>query len=151
MLERPEIIDYGHVGEVEHIDPQVVRLLESQAFIPVIAPIGVGADGATYNINADLVAGKLAITLQAEKLMLMTNTPGILDAQGDLVTGLAPGDIPELVRTGIIDGGMIPKAECAVDAVAGGVGSALILDGRVRHALLLELFTDAGIGTLITA
>ena len=149
LLERPEIIDYGHVGEVESIDPTVVQLLESRAFIPVIAPIGVGADGQTYNINADLVAGKMAITLGAEKFILLTNTPGVLDKKGALLTDLNADAIATLVRDGVIDGGMRPKVDCALDAVQGGVHSALILDGRVEHALLLELFTDAGVGTQI--
>jgi acetylglutamate kinase len=149
VLERPEIIDYGHVGEVESVDPKIVQLLESQAFIPVIAPIGVGADNQTYNINADLVAGKLAITLKAEKLMLLTNTPGVLDKQGNLITSLKLQDIEALRQDGTIAGGMIPKVECAVDAIHSGVNSSLIVDGRVEHAILLELFTDSGIGTQI--
>jgi acetylglutamate kinase len=149
VLERPEIIDYGHVGEVESVDPQIVQLLETQAFIPVIAPIGVGDDGQTYNINADLVAGKLAITLNAEKLMLLTNTPGVLDSSGQLLTDLRTSEIPTLIENETIAGGMIPKVECVVDAVQNGVNSSLILDGRVEHALLLELFTDSGIGTQI--
>ncbi len=149
ILERPEIIDYGHVGEVESVDPRIVQLLESQAFIPVIAPIGVGADGETYNINADLVAGKLAVTLQAEKLMLLTNTPGVLDKQGNLLTTLELKEVNSLKQDGTIAGGMIPKVECAVDAIHSGVNSSLIVDGRVAHAILLELFTDSGIGTQI--
>ncbi len=151
LLERPEIIDYGHVGEVESIDPSVVQLLQSQAFIPVIAPIGVGADGQTYNINADLVAGKMAIVLGAEKLMLLTNTSGVLDRHGQLASDLEASAIEALLRDGTIQGGMIPKVECALDAVKSGVNTALIIDGRVEHALLLELFTDAGIGTQIRA
>ena len=149
VLQRPEIIDYGHVGEVESVDPQIVQLLESQAFIPVIAPIGVGEDGQTYNINADLVAGKLAITLKADKLMLLTNTPGVLDKQDNLITELKLDQIPNYKINGTIAGGMIPKVECAEDAIRQGVSSSLILDGRVKHALLLELFTDSGIGTQI--
>ncbi len=149
VLQRPEIIDYGHVGEVESVDPGIVQLLETQAFIPVIAPIGVGHDGQTYNINADQVAGKLAITLHAEKLMLLTNTPGVLDKNERLVTELKENEIPDLIANKIIAGGMIPKVECALDAIQNGVNSALILDGRVEHALLLELFTDSGIGTQI--
>lgn len=149
VLQQPEIIDYGHVGEVESIDPSIVQLLETQAFIPVIAPIGVGEDGQTYNINADLVAGKLAITLQAEKLMLLTNTPGVLDDNEQLVTELKAHEIPHLIANKTIADGMIPKVECALDAIQNGVGSALIVDGRVEHALLLELFTDSGIGTQI--
>jgi len=149
VLERPEIIDYGHVGEVESVDPRIVQLLETQAFIPVIAPIGVGEDGETYNINADLVAGKLAVTLAAEKLMLLTNTPGVLDKNGDLLAAINLKDIRGLIKDGTIAGGMIPKVECAVDAIQSGVKSSLIVDGRVEHAILLELFTDSGIGTQI--
>ena len=151
LLERPEIIDYGHVGEVESIDPRVVQLLESQAFIPVVAPIGVGEDGQTYNINADWVAGKMAVTLAAEKLMLLTNTPGVLDRRGQLASELDATAIEAMLRDGGLKDGMIPKVECALDAVANGVNTALIVDGRVEHALLLELFTDAGIGTQIRA
>ncbi len=150
VLQRTEIIDYGHVGEVESIDPSIVQLLETQAFIPVIAPIGVGQDGQTYNINADLVAGKLAITLQAEKLILLTNTVGVLAQNEELVSELKAGEIAPLIANKTISGGMIPKVECALDAIQNGVDSALIVDGRVEHALLLELFTDSGIGTQIT-
>ena len=146
---EPEIIDIGHVGEVEAVDASVVDMLDGGAFIPVIAPIGVGEDGHSYNINADLVAGKLAETLGAEKLILMTNTPGILDDQGRLLTGLDAARVAELVADGTIHGGMLPKVRCALDAVAGGVGAATIVDGRVEHAVLLELFTDSGVGTLI--
>ena len=151
LLEKPEIIDIGHVGEVEHIDPSIVALLETRQFIPVIAPIGVGDDGQTYNINADLVAGKLAITLNADKLMLLTNTPGVLDPDGELLTDLDATQIKTLIKDGTIAGGMIPKVDCALDAVKGGVNTALILDGRIPHCLLLELFTDAGAGSLIKA
>lgn len=151
VLKRSEIIDYGHVGEVEHIEPQIVQLLESRAFIPVVAPIGVGGDGQTYNINSDTVAGRLAVTLNAEKLMLLTNTPGVMDGNGNLIRELKPGRIQELRDDGAITDGMIPKLECAVDAIRNGVSSSLVLDGRVRHALLLELFTDSGIGTQIVA
>ena len=151
VLKRSEIIDYGHVGEVEHIEPQIVQLLESQAFIPVVAPIGVGEDGQTYNINSDTVAGSLAVTLNAEKLMLLTNTPGVIDKNGDLIRELKLDQIQKLRCDGTITGGMIPKVECAEDAIRNGVSSSLILDGRVRHALLLELFTDSGIGTQIMA
>ena len=151
VLKRSEIIDYGHVGEVEHIEPQIVQLLESQAFIPVVAPIGVGEDGQTYNINSDTVAGSLAVTLNAEKLMLLTNTPGVIDENGDLIRELKLDQIQKLRGDGTITGGMIPKVECAEDAIRNGVSSSLILDGRVRHALLLELFTDSGIGTQIMA
>jgi acetylglutamate kinase len=144
-----EIIDIGHVGEVESIDPALVRMLDSGDFIPVIAPIGVGADGRSYNINADLVAGRLAETLRAEKLILMTNTPGILDADGGLLTGLDAARVEKLIADGTIHGGMVPKVRCALGAVARGVGAATIVDGRVPHAVLLELFTDCGVGTLI--
>ncbi len=144
-----EIIDLGHVGEVEAIDPEVVSLLDNGDFIPVIAPVGVGPDGAAYNINADGVAGKLAITLMAEKLMLLTNTPGVLDRDGRLLTGLSAARVHELIQDGTIHGGMLPKVRCALDAVASGVKSAHIIDGRVEHAVLLEVFTDEGVGTLI--
>ena len=142
--------DLGFVGEVSHIDPHIVKRLEADDFIPVIAPIGVGADGRSYNINADLVAGKIASVLEAEKLMLLTNTPGVLDAEGHLLTGLAPGQVRELIDSEVIHGGMLPKIQCALDAVASGVTSAHIVDGRVENAVLLELFTDAGVGTQIT-
>lgn len=149
VLERNEIIDYGHVGTIEHIDPQIVNLLDTGAFIPVIAPIGVGADGQTYNINADLVAGKLAITLGAEKLFLLTNTPGVCDKNNQLIQELNQDKIKSLIKNGTITAGMLPKVECALDAVIGGVKTSLIIDGRVSHALMLEMFTDAGVGTLI--
>jgi acetylglutamate kinase len=145
----PEIIDIGHVGEVLGIDPKLVALLDTGDFIPVIAPIGVGEDGQTYNINADVVAGKLAITLQAEKLILLTNTTGVLDKQGKLLTGLNIKQVSALIADGTISGGMLPKVNYALDAVASGVKSAHIIDGRVEHALLLEIFTDIGVGTLI--
>ncbi len=146
-----EIIDIGHVGEVEAIDPEVVALLDSQDFIPVIAPVGVGKDGEAYNINADVVAGKLAITLKAEKLILLTNTTGVLDKEGKLLTGLSSREVGSLIADGTIAGGMLPKVRCALDAVASGVKSAHIIDGRVEHAVLLEVFTDEGVGTLIRA
>lgn len=145
----PEIIDVGHVGEVDGIDPSVVEMLESGEFIPVVAPIGVDAEGVSYNINADLVAGKIAEVLGAEKLLLLTNTPGVLDGRGELLTGLSPRRVAELIDDGTIAGGMLPKIRCALDAVAGGVRAAHIVDGRVAHAVLLELFTDRGVGTLI--
>lgn len=148
-LEAPEIIDIGHVGEVNGIDPRVVDMLEEGGFIPVIAPIGVGEDGSSYNINADLVAGKLASVLKAEKLILLTNTPGILDPEQNLLTGLGPADVDALIADGTIHGGMLPKVDCALDAVRSGVRTAHIIDGRVEHAVLLELFSDAGVGTLI--
>jgi len=145
----PEIIDIGHVGEVSSIDPKVVALLDSGEFIPVIAPIGVGEDGQTYNINADVVAGKLAITLKAEKLVLLTNTAGVMSKEGKLLTGLTAKDVNNLVGDGTISGGMLPKVRFALDAVASGVRTCHIIDGRVPHALLLEIFTDQGVGTLI--
>lgn len=144
-----EIIDLGHVGEVSSIDPAVVDMLGRSDFIPVIAPIGVGDDGRSYNINADLVAGKVAEVLKAEKLILLTNTAGILDKQDNLLTGLSIGDIDDLIKDGTISGGMIPKTRCATDALKGGVTSVHIIDGRVEHAVLLELFTDQGVGTLL--
>ncbi len=149
LLQRSEIIDYGHVGEVESVDPSIIQLLKQHDFIPVIAPIGVGEDGMTYNINADLVAGKLAIKLQAEKLMLLTDTVGVLDAQGNLLPELKIKQVEQLKREGTIAGGMIPKVDCALEAIQCGVNSALIIDGRVEHAILLELLTNSGIGTQI--
>ena len=148
-IDASEIIDLGHVGEVSSIDPSVVEMLGRSDFIPVIAPIGVGADGRSYNINADLVAGKIAEVLKAEKLILLTNTAGILDKAGDLLTGLSINDIENLITDGTISGGMIPKTRCATDALKGGVTSVHIIDGRVEHAVLLELFTDQGVGTLL--
>ena len=148
-LAEPEIIDLGHVGEVQSIDVGVVNMLVQGDFIPVIAPIGVGDDGRSYNINADLVAGKLAEVLQAEKLLLLTNTPGLLDPKGELIAELDVGRVEELIREGVITGGMLPKVRCAVEAVQGGVRSAHIIDGRVEHAVMLDLFTDEGVGTLI--
>jgi acetylglutamate kinase len=142
-------IDLGQVGEIESIDPQVINALEQGGFIPVVAPIGTGADGTTYNINADLVAGKLAEVLRAEKLVVLTNTPGVLDKDGKLLTGLTPKKIDELVSKGVISGGMIPKIGSALDAARNGVKSVHIIDGRVPHALLLEVLTDEGVGTLI--
>ena len=148
-LEAPEIIDIGHVGEVASIDASVVDMLVHGDFIPVIAPIGVGDDGHSYNINADLVAGKVAEVLGAEKLILLTNTKGLLSKQGELLTGLSTQRVDELIKDGTIQGGMLPKIRCAVDAVHNGVNSSHIIDGRVRHAVMVELFTDEGIGTLI--
>jgi acetylglutamate kinase len=150
-LNAPEIIDLGHVGEVEKINTAVVEMLDSGDFIPVIAPIGVGADGASYNINADLVAGKVAEALGAEKLMLLTNTPGLLDQKGKLVTGVTRKQVLDLIADGTIHGGMLPKIQTALDAVDNGVRSAHIIDGRVEHAVMLEIFTDKGVGTLITS
>jgi len=149
-LEVPEIIDIGHVGEVDQIDTGVLDVILGSNFIPVIAPIGVGADGSTYNINADLVAGKLAQVMQAEKLMLLTNVAGLLDRRGDILTGLTTQQVDELISDGTISGGMLPKISCALDAVKSGVTSSHIIDGRVPHAVLLETFTDEGMGTLIT-
>jgi acetylglutamate kinase len=145
----PEIIDMGHTGEVQSIDPSVVTMLDKGDFIPVVAPIGVGEDGLSYNINADTVAGKMASVLKAEKLLLLTNTAGVLDKNGTLLTGLKTVDVEALIKDGTIYGGMLPKIRCALDAVASGVRSAHIVDGRVEHAVLLELFTDEGVGTLI--
>ncbi|MGD7036020.1 acetylglutamate kinase [Methylotuvimicrobium buryatense] len=147
--QEPEIIDLGHVGEVSSIDPAVLSMLNHSDFIPVIAPIGVGDDGHSYNINADLVAGKVAEVLKAEKLILLTNTAGILDKQQNLLTGLSLKDVDDLIEDGTISGGMIPKTRCATDALKGGVSSVHIIDGRVEHAVLLELFTDQGVGTLL--
>jgi acetylglutamate kinase len=146
-----EIIDIGHVGEVESIDPRLVALLDTGDFIPVIAPIGVGEDGQTYNINADVVAARLAVTLKAEKLILLTNTAGVLDREGRLLTGLSIGQVDALIADGTISGGMLPKVRYALEAVGSGVRSAHIIDGRVEHAVLLEIFTDRGVGTLIRA
>lgn len=150
-MHAPEIIDIGHVGEVERIDAGVVDVMLRSDYIPVIAPIGVGPDGESYNINADVVAGKLAETLRAEKLILLTNTAGLLDASGKVLTGLNAEQVDGLIDDGTIHGGMLPKIRCALDAVHAGVGSAHIIDGRVEHALLLEVFTDQGVGTLIRA
>ncbi|HZR02042.1 MAG TPA: acetylglutamate kinase [Burkholderiales bacterium] len=144
-----EMLDIGQVGEVDAIDPEIITLLQTREFIPVVAPIGVGSDGSSYNINADLVAGKLAEVLRAEKLILLTNTPGVLDKNGQLLTGLTPKQIDELFADGTLSGGMLPKISSALDAAKGGVKSVHIIDGRVQHALLLEILTDEGVGTLI--
>jgi len=144
-----EAIDLGQVGEIESIDPGVILTLEQGGFIPVVAPIGTGRDGTTYNINADLVAGKLAEVLRAEKLVVLTNTPGVLDKDGKLLTGLTPRRIDDLVAKGVISGGMLPKIGSVLDAARSGVRSCHIIDGRVPHALLLEVLTDEGVGTLI--
>ncbi len=143
------VLDLGHVGEVESIDVAVVEMLVASNFIPVIAPIGVGEDGLSYNINADLVAGKVAEVLKAEKLMLLTNTPGLLDKREALIKELDADGVANLIEDGTIHGGMLPKVRCALDAVNAGVGSSHILDGRVEHAVMLDLFTDEGVGTLI--
>ena len=151
-LNNPEeMIDVGQVGDITRIDPSIINFLDSGDFIPVIAPIGVGPDGETYNINADVVAGKLAEVLGAEKLILLTNTPGVLDKQGNLFTGLTPKEIDDLVEDGTLSGGMLPKIGSALDAARSGVKSVHIIDGRVEHALLLEVLTDEGVGTLIKA
>jgi acetylglutamate kinase len=144
-----DVIDIGAVGEITKIDPSLIAFLDSGDFIPVIAPIGVGEEGETYNINADVVAGKLAEVLKAEKLVLLTNTPGVLDKDGNLLTGLTPKRIDELVADGTLSGGMLPKIGSALDAAKSGVKAVHIIDGRVEHALLLEIMTDQGVGTLI--
>ena len=144
-----ELIDIGQVGEIEAIDPEVIALLESREFIPVVAPIGVGPEGDAYNINADLVAGKLAVVLRAEKLILLTNTPGVLDKDGQLLTGVTPREIDALVNDGTLHGGMLPKIAAALDAARSGVHTVHIIDGRVENAVLLEVLTDQGVGTLI--
>lgn len=149
VLEASEIIDLGHVGEITSIDPSLIVTLDQGDFIPVIAPIGVGDGGVSYNINADLVAGKIACVLGAEKLLLLTNTPGILDKEQNILTGLNVDAVNRLKDDGTIHGGMLPKVDCALDAVNSGVKTAHIIDGRVEHAILLELLTDAGVGTLI--
>ena len=148
-MTTPEIIDIGHVGEVSSINGEVVDMLVHGDFIPVIAPVGVGDDGESYNINADVVAGKVAESLQAEKLILLTNTSGLLNKEGEVLTGLSATEVDDLINDGTIQGGMLPKIRCALDAVHHGVTSSHIIDGRVEHALLLEIFTDAGVGTLI--
>ncbi|MEW5249447.1 acetylglutamate kinase [Microbulbifer discodermiae] len=149
-LHASEIIDIGHVGEVESVNTDVIDMLLRGDFIPVIAPIGVGSDGSSYNINADLVAGKIAEYLGAEKLMLLTNVAGLQSKDGAVLTGLSTLEVDSLIADGTIYGGMLPKIACALDAVKSGVTSAHIIDGRVPHAVLLEIFTDTGVGTLIT-
>lgn len=149
-MDKPEIIDIGQVGEVESVNTDLLHMLVNGNFIPVIAPIGVGADGESYNINADLVAGKVAEALQAEKLMLLTNIAGLMDKSGKVLTGLSTQQVDGLIADGTIYGGMLPKIRCALEAVQGGVTSSHIIDGRVPHAVLLEIFTDTGVGTLIT-
>jgi acetylglutamate kinase len=147
--DKKKKIDVGLVGEVVRIDPEIIQLLDTKDFIPVIAPIGSDERGIAYNINADIAAGKLAITLQAEKFILLTNTTGVLDRDGKVVTGLTSQRVKEMIDDGTISGGMLPKVECALDAVRNGVKSAHIIDGRVSHALLLEVLTSSGVGTLI--
>ena len=149
-MKAPEIIDIGHVGEVKSINKSVIDLLIESDFIPVIAPIGVGENGESYNINADLVAGKIAEVLRAEKLLLLTNVAGLQDKEGKVLTGLTTKRVDELINDGTIYGGMLPKITCALDAVKSGVSSAHIVDGRVPHSVLLEILTDEGVGTLIT-
>ncbi|MEQ9021604.1 MAG: acetylglutamate kinase [Pseudomonadales bacterium] len=149
-LDAPEIIDIGHVGEVSAINVDMLKMLADSNFIPVVAPIGVGSDGQSYNINADLVAGKIAEVTQAEKLMLLTNVAGLQDKNGEVLTGLTTAKVDELIADGTIYGGMLPKIQCALSAVKSGVKSAHIIDGRVPHACLLEIFSDTGVGTLIT-
>jgi len=144
-----DLLDIGQVGEIVAIDPALITLLHSSDFIPVIAPIGVGAEGETYNINADVVAGKIAEILKAEKLIMLTNTPGVLDENGKLLTGITPKEIDDMVAAGTLSGGMLPKIGSALDAARSGVKSVHIIDGRVEHALLLEILTDEGVGTLI--
>jgi acetylglutamate kinase len=151
LSDPTKMIDVGQVGEITAIDPSIINFLDSGDFIPVVAPIGVGEDGDTYNINADVVAGKLAEILGAEKLILLTNTPGVLDKAGTLLTGLTPKQIDDLVADGTLSGGMLPKIGSALDAARSGVKSVHIIDGRVEHALLLEVLTDEGVGTLIKA
>ncbi len=149
-MQQPEIIDIGHVGEVVSINTNVLDMLATSDMIPVIAPIGVGKDGESYNINADLVAGKVAEAVGAEKLLLLTNIAGLMDKEGAILTGLNTEQVDELIADGTIYGGMLPKIQCALDAVKGGVSSAHIIDGRVNHSTMLEIFTDEGVGTLIT-
>ena len=147
--DKAEWLDIGQVGEITAIDPELIHLLDSRDFIPVIAPLGVGEAGEAYNINADVAAGKMAETLHAEKLILMTNTAGVLDKQGNLLTGLTSERVKELIDDETISGGMLPKVNCALDAVHNGVKTSHIIDGRVEHALLLEILTAEGVGTLI--
>ncbi|MCH8530044.1 MAG: acetylglutamate kinase [Saccharospirillum sp.] len=149
-LEKSEIIDIGHVGEVEKIDTRLIELMTRGGYIPVVAPIGVGSDGASYNINADLVAGKLAEVLGAEKLVLLTNISGLQDKDGQVLTGLTTAEVDALIEDGTIYGGMLPKIRCALEAIHNGVTSAHIIDGRVAHATLLEIFSHEGVGTLIS-
>lgn len=144
-----ELLDIGQVGEITHIDPEIIQLLDARDFIPVVAPLGSDSEGNAYNINADVAAGKIAGVLRAEKAIFMTNTPGVLDKEGQLLTGLTSQQVDTLIADGTISGGMIPKVGYAVDAVNNGVKSAHIIDGRVEHALLLEILTPEGVGTLI--
>ena len=148
-INASEIIDIGHVGEITKINTEILGTLIDSAFIPVIAPIGVGDDGESYNINADTVAGKIAEALRAEKLVLLTNTPGILDDQQQTMSELRPADVSDLIDRQVISEGMLPKVQCALDAINAGVHSVQVIDGRVPHALLLEVFTASGVGTQI--
>lgn len=149
-LDSSEIIDIGHVGEVDKVDTRLIELMTEGGYIPVVAPIGVGKDGASYNINADLVAGKLAEVLGAEKLILLTNISGLQNKEGKVLTGLSTEQVDALIADGTIYGGMLPKIQCALEAIHNGVTSAHIIDGRVAHATLLEIFSNEGVGTLIT-
>ena len=149
-MKAPEIIDIGHVGEVASMNPEIIEMIKNSDFIPVIAPIGADEHGSSYNINADIVAGKVAQMVMAEKLILLTNVAGVQDQDGNVLTGLSTEQVSGLIKNGTIHGGMLPKINCALDAVKSGVISAQIIDGRVPHAVLLEVFTDEGIGTLIT-
>ncbi|MDE0925584.1 MAG: acetylglutamate kinase [Methylophilaceae bacterium] len=151
MNDSSKMIDIGQVGEITSIDPSIINFLDTDDFIPVVAPLGVGDNGETYNINADVVAGKLAEVLHAEKLVLLTNTSGVLDKNGELLTGLTPKEIDALVADGTLSGGMLPKISSAMKAARSGVNAVHIIDGRVEHALLLEVLTDEGVGTLIKA
>ncbi len=146
----PEIIDIGSVGDVESINPEIINTLDASGFIPVIAPVAVGKDGETYNINADLVAGKIAEALSAEKLVLLTDTEGVKDAAGELISSLSKKEVQGMIDSGVIKEGMIPKVQCCLEALDYGVTKTHIIDGRVEHAVLLEIFTDKGIGTEIT-
>ena len=148
-MSAPEILDIGHVGEVSRINRAVLDMFLTSDFIPVVAPIGVDREGLSYNINADLVAGKIAEILRAEKLILLTNVPGLMDADGKVLTGLGSAEVTQLIEAGVIKGGMLPKIRCALEAVNGGVTSSHIIDGTVPHAVLLEVFTDEGVGTIL--
>ena len=145
----PEIVNFGRAGEIVEVNPDVVNALDREKFIPVIAPVGAGEDGGTYNINADKVAGHLAAALQAEKLILLTDVKGVLDGGGELLSSINENEAKRLIDSGQVFGGMVPKLQCCLDALAGGVTKSHIVDGRVEHAVLLEIFTDAGVGTEI--
>jgi acetylglutamate kinase len=145
----PELIDLGMVGEVKAVHPEIIETLEASRFIPIIAPVGVGEQGETYNINADLVAGSVAGALKASKLILLSDVPGVLDGDGSLISSMDVERTEDLIRAGVIKGGMLPKVQCALDALSAGVEKAHIIDGRIEHAVLLEIFMDTGIGTEI--